>query len=43
MKEEKHFCGTNCANPKVNGNNTDASWKQVQMYKLVYGRDLFGG
>ena len=33
MKEEKHFCGTTCANPEVNGNKVDAAWKQVPMYK----------
>ena len=33
MKEEKHFCGTTCANPEVNGNTADAAWKQVPMYK----------
>lgn len=33
MKEEKHFCGTTCANPEVNGNKADAAWKQVPMYK----------
>ena len=31
MKEEKHFCGTTCANPEVN--KADAAWKQVPMYK----------
>ena len=30
---EKHFCGTTCANPEVNGNKADAAWKQVPMYK----------
>lgn len=39
MKEEKHFCGTTCANPEVNGNTADAAWKQVMMkYNEKYDR-----
>ena len=34
MKEEKHFCGTTCANPEVNGNKANAAWKQVKKVKL---------